>query len=185
MDSILKQIIEHQKLLLEEQKNDWLNNDFLSLRWWVLVAALILPWFLFFLLVDRRRFKEILLYGLITSQIAILLDELGSQLGLWTYPVEVIPFLPRLTTVNYTMVPVIFMLLYQYFPGWKSFITADIVLTLIFSFIAEPILVATKLYVLFSWRFIYSVPVYFLTLVFIKWLLERVKAVQNRKAAGN
>lgn len=120
------------------------------------------------------------IYGLATLILGILLDEAGATLTLWTYPVNVVPFFPRMITVNYSMVPVIYTLIYQYFPSWKAFIAVNIVLTLVFSFILEPILVWAKLYTLITWRHAYSVPVYFISAVSLKLLVEKIKAVQMK-----
>ena len=119
-----------------------------------------------------------LLYTLSTSGIATLLDELGATLTMWVYPVKVMPILPRLITVNYLMVPIIYVLIYQYFPRWKSFVITNIILSLVFSFILEPILVWMNLYYLVTWKYIYSVPVYLFTAIVLKWFIEKIKLIQ-------
>lgn len=178
MDEHLKVIIDYERELFRLRHEKWLSQDIFSARWWVLVGFLVLPCILWLLLVDKRRLQEMFTYAFATSFMAILLDEMGSTMTLWTYPVHIFPAYPRLVTVNYTLVPIIYALIYQYIPKWKSFIAANILLTLIFAFILEPILVWAKLYVLISWKHIYSVPIYFFAAVLLKWFSERIICVQ-------
>jgi len=44
----------------------------------------------------------------------------------------------------------------------------------------EPILVWAKLYILISWKHIYSIPVYFFSAVLLKCFMCGVKSVQHR-----
>jgi len=67
---------------------------------------LILPWFILWKLVDRRRLLEILVYGLLISTIVTVLDEVGCQLNLWEYRIDLEPLFPRLIAMNFTMLPV-------------------------------------------------------------------------------
>lgn len=184
MEEQLKQIVKYEKLLFQQRYENWANNIF-TLRWWILVTCLILPWFVWYALIDKKRFQEMSVYSLATLVLAILIDEIGASLTLWAYPVKVVPFFPRLITANLSMVPIIFSLLYQYFPSWKAFITANIVLALVFSFILEPVLVWTRLYTLITWKHIYSVPVYFFSGILLKLFVEKIKAVQAKYRASS
>jgi hypothetical protein len=179
LEEQLKQLIELEKLLFQKRYESWTYTIF-SLRWWILVICLILPWFIWYALIDKKRIQEMSVYSLATLILGIMLDEAGATLTFWTYPVNVVPFFPRMITVNYSMVPVIFTLLYQYFPSWKAFIAVNIVLTLVFSFILEPILVWAKLYKLITWKYSYSVPVYFISAISLRLLVEKIKAVQMK-----
>ncbi|MHB1395097.1 MAG: CBO0543 family protein [Clostridia bacterium] len=183
MEEGLKLIVKYERLLFQARYENWIQNGVFSIRWWVLLGILIIPWFIWYWLIDKKRIQEMFLYIFATSFIAVLLDEIGTSLTLWAYPVKIIPIFPRLITANYTLVPIIFTLVYQYFPRWKSFIIANIFLTVVFSFVLEPILVWAKLYVLISWKHIYSIPVYFFTSIILKLFIDRVKSVQSRYQA--
>ncbi|KUO77251.1 MAG: hypothetical protein APF77_01230 [Clostridia bacterium BRH_c25] len=175
-------IVNLKRLLYQARLDYWINANVLTLRWWVLLFYLIIPWFVWYRLVDKRRLKEMLLYLLLTAGIATLLDEIGANLTMWIYPIKVIPALPCLITANYSVVPIIYVLIYQYFPRWKSFIVANIILTLVFSFILEPILVWAKLYYLITWKYSYSVPIYFFAAIFLKWFAGKLMIMQNGPA---
>jgi hypothetical protein len=184
--------LEEQLLLIIEQESEltslrltkWLEHDVFTIGWWVMAILLILPWFFWYMKVDKKRLQEMTLYAFATSLIAITLDEIGSTLKLWTYPIHVFPLLPRLITINYTLVPIIYALVYQRFQSWKSFFAANLFLAFIFSFVLEPILVWAKLYVLIKWQYVYSIPLYFFTAVFLKWFVEKLKYKQGKFQKG-
>ncbi|MBA1334925.1 MAG: hypothetical protein HPY66_0546 [Firmicutes bacterium] len=106
---------------------------------------------------------EILVYGLLISTIVTVLDEVGCQLNLWEYRFDLEPLFPRLIPMNFTMLPVWYMLIYQYFTKWKPFITANIVSAAIFTFIGEPLFVMLGIYELIKWKHIYSFPILYYT----------------------
>jgi len=178
----LETVINLQKCIYKLRFEYWTRYNLFTLRWWVLLFFLVAPWFVWYALIDKRRLKEMLVYMFLTSAIAILMDEIGSNLTMWIYPYNVIPMLPRLVTANYSTVPIIYVLIYQFFPRWKSFIAANLILTLIFSLALEPILVWAKLYRLVTWRYVYSIPVYFFTATFLKWLVGKIMLSQGNRA---
>lgn len=51
-----------------------------------MILILILPFFLWWMLVDKRRIIEISLVGLFISGIAFILDQIGVSLRYWIYP---------------------------------------------------------------------------------------------------
>jgi len=103
-----------------------------------------------------------------------ILDVAGFALGFWRYPIMILPLLPPMIPVNLVFLPMIYMLMYQYFPKWKSFIFASIGISLLNSFVFEPILVWLELYEPVVWKHIYSLPIYIFMAVFLKWLLESI-----------
>ncbi|MGE5678707.1 MAG: CBO0543 family protein [Pseudomonadota bacterium] len=180
MEKQLQLLIEQERKLSGLRYAMWLENGIFTVRWWLITALLFLPWVFWFAAVDKRRLQEMTLYAFATSLIAITLDEIGSSLQLWIYPIHVIPLLPRLITINYTLVPIIYTLVYQHFPTWKVFIAANLILAFIFAFVLEPILVWAKLYVLLRWQYAYSAPLYFFAAVFLKWFMKKLKNKQGK-----
>lgn len=55
----------------------WLKEDLFSFNWWLLLAACILPFFIWWRLVDKGRFFEILAFGLLCAIFACFLDVVG------------------------------------------------------------------------------------------------------------
>ncbi len=82
--------------------------------------------------------------------------------------------MPRLIPIDQGIIIVAHMFLYQCFKKWKSFIIANTIMALIFTFICEPITVWLGIYKLENWRYIYSFPIYILKAVFIKWIVDEL-----------
>ncbi len=52
-----------QSKLEELETQYWLENNLFSFQWWLLLIVLILPWVIWSRFVERKRRKEILLFG--------------------------------------------------------------------------------------------------------------------------
>ena len=108
--------------------------------------------------VDRKRIKEILLFGALLIIFIGLLDDIGVNLSLWSYPYKLTYLVTTLNAVDYGMIVVMHMFIYQKFKEWKTFLIANVLLAAIFTFIFEPISVRLGIYKLDNWKYIYSFP---------------------------
>jgi hypothetical protein len=168
------EVAEMVRLLSKARMDNWNVEGFGTWRWWTLLILLIIPWFIWYKYADKKQLHEIALSGTIIAIITITLDELGFVLSLWNYPVDVIPLFPRLTSVDYTIVPVIHMMIYQHFTTWKSFFWALVAITTVYAFIAEPLLVQLGLYQLLKWKYWYSLPIYIFIGLFSRWIVKKI-----------
>lgn len=96
------ELAEMVRLLSKARMDNWLAEGLGTWRWWVLLIMLIVPWFIWYKYVDKKKLHEIVLFGLLIIIADITLDEIGFELSLWYYPVDVIPLFPRLTSIDYT-----------------------------------------------------------------------------------
>ncbi|GMK40774.1 hypothetical protein PCCS19_38300 [Paenibacillus sp. CCS19] len=160
--------------LTEMREQYFYHHVLFSFQWWLLLVLIFVQWVIWWKLVDKARVKEILLYGAVLSIVIILLDDTGGELGLWSYPYQILMLVPRQSTIDLSVLPVFHMMVYQYFRSWKSFIIANVVMAMAFSFIAEPISVWLNIYDLDHWRYIYSFPLYIAKAVFVRWLIELI-----------
>ncbi|WP_226647319.1 CBO0543 family protein [Mesobacillus subterraneus] len=160
--------------LVEMRYENFIHQDLFSFQWWFLLSLFVLPWILWWLLVDKNRIKDIWLFGSLISILIITLDDLGIELNLWYYPYQVLNIIPRLNPIDISVLPVFHMLVYQYFTKWKSFIIANILTAFLYAYLAEPLFVKINIYVLTNWDYIYSVPIYIGKAVLIKFILEGV-----------
>lgn len=159
-----------QKQLVAISIKHWQKDTFNTWQWWLNVATLILPLFLWWKLVNKKELLPILIYGFFASSFAIFFDTIGETLVLWDYPYLVLPMDYILIDTDYSILPVAYMLVYQYFPMWKGFIIANVIISAIFSFLAEPLLVWLGLYELHGWKYIYSFPIYVAIAIICKWI---------------
>ncbi|WP_145947246.1 CBO0543 family protein [Paenibacillus sp. Y412MC10] len=169
-----------ERKLREMRKLYYYGHDLFSIQWWLLLVLLIVPWIVWWKMVDKSRLKDILLYGFALTIIIVLLDDIGRGLGLWSYPHQVFRLIPRLSSIDYSVLPVIHMLIYQYFRSWKSFFVANVILALGAAFIAEPLFVWIDIYDMDHWKSIYSFPLYIAKACFVKWSLEFMLSKANR-----
>lgn len=158
---------------LEKMKEEyWIHHDLFSFQWWLLLAIFILPWIVWLRYVDRTRSKEIVLFGSLLMILIGLMDDIGVNLHLWSYPYKIVQFIPRLVAVDYGLLIIAHMTIYQFFNKWKTFIIANVIMAAIFTFICEPLTVWVGIYKLDNWKYIYSFPIYIIKAVFVRWLVQ-------------
>ncbi|WP_156177849.1 CBO0543 family protein [Bacillus sp. SA1-12] len=169
-------IIELNQMMIE----DWQNNFVFTGEWWILLGLTIVPWFLWWKILDKRRILEILLFGLFVILTTSFLDVLGWNYSMWYYPNTLLALCTPLVPINYSLFPFFYMLIFQYFSEWKSFIVASIILSAIFSFIFEPLSEWINFYKELKWKHIYSFPIYILLGISIKLLVEKITIVHKK-----
>jgi hypothetical protein len=152
---------------------NWRAEDFLTGKWWLMLAVLVIPWIVWWFIVDKRRTYQLLTFGLFVSMIMSVVDIIGVETGLYFYPYKLIPFAPRLLEFTLGLLPVSYMLLYQYFPKWRPFTIALTVASAASAFIAEPIAAALGMYEMIRWNYLYSFIVYMAVGISVKWLTEK------------
>lgn len=163
--------------LFKASMDHWIHHDFLSWKWWLLVGLTVIPWILWWNLVDRRRRQPIFLFGCLMSMFAVILDNLGTDLLWWGYPDKFLPAIPPLMSADLTLIPVCYMVIYQLFPGFKSFLTATVLLGAVLAYIAEPLIfIKLDLYRLNSWKLTYSLLFYVIAALVARFLVRTMKS---------
>jgi len=174
---------EHQLTYLRIE--EWLHHDLFTWQWWLLLAVLIIPWFLWWRKVDKTRLLAIILLGMLVFIISSYLDAVLSELGLWQYHYWTVPLWPRLIAADWTVLPITYMFIYQkYGSTWKGFITAMTVTSALYSFGGESFLMWIGVYELHGWHHYYSFPIYLAIGILVKWLVDILKARQEQAGAG-
>ncbi|KUP09707.1 hypothetical protein Q73_01870 [Bacillus coahuilensis m2-6] len=143
-----EQMVGHRISLTEELKQYWeAYSGFNSWGFWASVLMLVIPLLVLFFLIDRKRIFEIGFFGFSMHTIAVFLDSLGVKDGLWGYPFLISPVAPSNVTLDTSLIPVVFMLIYQYtYHRPILFYLVSIGTTLVFSFILKPFLEAIDLF---------------------------------------
>ncbi|MEN1967146.1 CBO0543 family protein [Lentibacillus sp. N15] len=177
--SNIADLLEIEEHNVELTKQYFFEDVLFSYQWWLLLGIMIALWSVWFILVDKQRMLSILLAGCISSLITFVLDDTGRSLHLWFYPHQLTYFSWQFYPVDLAVIPVCYMILYQYIGRWKWFLTTLILLSLFAAFLVEPLFVLLDLYVLIHWEHIYSFPFYILIGVIVKWLTDRVTKGSN------
>jgi len=175
-DLIIQNRLIYKNLTMEH----WVNYEVFTWQWWIGVACVVIPFLLWCKLVDRRRLLEIIAFGFMVNVLATFLDVVGSELLLWNYTLRILPQIPLLFPVDFILVPVFFMLIFQRYTAWKQFVFASTILATALAFVAEPLAVYMKQYQLIHWKFIYSFPIYIVIAILCKLFANKMFSLQER-----
>jgi hypothetical protein len=176
------QIREKSLEVTRENINYWLEYCFLSPRWWFILTLFILTWVVFIRLTRNETNKPKLLFlGLVWIIVAANLDGFGFDLGMWGYPGQLIPILPKAYLFDYALIPVTFMLVYRYFPKGKPFFYATLILSGGASFIGETVFEWLQIYKTYHWKMWWSFVIYFVLSYLIRGVVEYIfrKGIQS------
>lgn len=183
-DSYYENIISYQSALRDHTHWYWLNYSAFKWTWWFLLFWTIFPLFIWWKFIDRKRFLEISFFGVLISICAGILDSAGVFNLLWTYPYSIVSFLPNFFPIDYVVLPVVFMLIYQKYSGWKGYIIVVTIVSSFLSLVLDPVIVWMNLYQPLAWQYIYSVPVFVFMSCFCKWLTMIITG-QDLKYGGH
>ncbi|MBY0145070.1 hypothetical protein [Neobacillus niacini] len=91
------------------EHSDWGNWQF-----WVVLLCLLIPLIVLLIKLDRNRTFEILFFGFTVHMLWTYTDLLLIRLGYIDHHYFLMPFLPQALGITAAIIPVSFMLLYQY-----------------------------------------------------------------------
>jgi len=172
--------VELQKLLTSLRIDEWLAEDIFHFKWFLLIGAFVLSLFIWCKLVDKSRLPEIILHAGLTIIVTLVLDEMGEELTLWDYPADIIAIFPPLSSVDLASLPMIYSLIYQYCKTWKSFLWTTLIMSAVFCFVFEPLLVWGGFYQLLKWKYYYGFPIYIMMAIFLRWLVIKIYAIAEK-----
>lgn len=154
----------------------WAKYEYLSGPWLLLTALTVVAIITWLRLVDKKNILEILLFGSWIAITGVSVDEFGYEYRLWRYNYHVIAQFPHILWVHLFILPIIYMLIYQYCPGWKRFLKVLTVCAAALAFGGEPLLVKLGFYELLRWNYLYSFPLYIVLGVLFKKIIIWLKA---------
>lgn len=135
----------------------WKSEMVFTWRWWLLVALTVVPLVVWWKIVDRNRAYEIAFYGCFLNISAVFLDNIGTGLLWWSYPIKLIPVVSHFFTPDSILVPIVLMIVYQFFSStWKQFFVANVVTAAFLAFVAEPVFIWLGYYQLNDWKLVCS-----------------------------
>lgn len=175
-----KEILKTRIKLNEMDLTFWLKNNIFSLVWWLMLVLFISFWFIWWKHVNKTRLLEIVTFGVMVAFIATVVDIFGCEYVRWGYPVDLDPLITPETITDFCILPVTYMLLYQYFTDWKSFTIAAVVISAILAFVAEPIAILLDIYQMNNWNHLYSFLMYILLALTLKWLMNKIVIIQKK-----
>lgn len=174
------EVQEALQLATEKSYNHWVHHDLFTWKWWMLLAALIVPWVIWCKIADRRRFSEQFQLGLLWIVVSVGLDVSGVNLNLWSYPDRLVWFFPPLIPADLATIPVAYMIAFQFFRGWKSYAIANLVLAACFSFVIEPLFIRLGILEMKHWTHWYSFLLFSLIGIFIRRFVLYINSKTER-----
>lgn len=142
----------------------WKSEVLFSNQWWLIIATIVISYIVWWVLIDKTRFAQLLLFGSLVSVGRIVFDIIGSNMVLWSYDIRESPFMPSPFLHNLTISPLVYMLLHQYTSTWRTFLLWNAIITAAYSFILLPFLVSTKVLTFYNWNYMYAfISVFFIT----------------------
>ena len=151
----------------------WYAHILFTWQWWLLLALTIIPWIFWIIIRKKESTNRLLFCAFFVIIISCWLDFIGIQFGLWSYYIQVIPFIPSYVTLDFSLLPVTILLVLQIKPDFNPIIKA-ICFSAVTSFIMQPIFVWLNIYNPRNWKHYYSFPI-FIVIYLIAHFLSRRK----------
>lgn len=169
----LDKIYKMQENLTDTWIDYWqLYSNMGTWQFWFYLALLVIPLILLYVYIDRERALHIGFYGFNIHVWFTYIDALGIRNALWSYPYHAIPPLIGGFALDVSLVPVLFMLVYQWtIRHDKNYYLYAGTLSLVLAFLFKPALVAFGLFELNKWaNFFHLFLGYFIVMLISKWI---------------
>jgi hypothetical protein len=162
---------------------EWRMN-LLSVRWWFVIASITISYAIWWKYVDKRRLTQILLFGSFIAVFRVIMDDIGASAALWVYSVKPIPVGHALFLNDLTVVPLGFMLVYQYCQSWKKFFLWIIIAESGYSFVLLPVLVKFDILRLYNWQYYYTFFIMVVAVSAMRAILLTVLKIEQKHEFG-
>lgn len=158
--SVIPPSVGIQTALTKMHIDEWLRNDLFRPRWWILLALQVLAVLAWALLVSRAKAPSVCLFAALCAIASMGVNEYGEELVLWDYPVDILPVFPPLTSLNLTLLPLVFSLIHQYQQTWKGYLLWSLAASAIICFAVEPLMALGGFFELVRWNYAWNLPVF-------------------------
>lgn len=144
----LNKITEKQQAIANDWTTYWTDfSSFSTWGFWFNVAMFTLPLLLLYYKIDRQRAFQIGFFGFNVHVWFGYFDTFGTVQGYWTYPFQMVSFMPNSFGMDASLVPVLFMLLYQWVTNTnRNYYLYSLILSVFLSFVLKPIFVSINVF---------------------------------------
>ncbi|MBM6617813.1 CBO0543 family protein [Bacillus suaedaesalsae] len=145
--SRLNEILNLQEKLVPMWLDYWKDFSHVGTEpFWVIALMLVVPLVIIYFKIDRTKVFQIGFYGFNIHTWFTYSDSIAMRTGHVYYPYQIIPIMPVNFALDASLVPVTFMLVYQWcINNNKNVFLYGIVTSAIFSFILKPVMAAWDL----------------------------------------
>jgi len=143
-------------------------------QFWFNVFIIVAPLILLAFALERRQAFRISFYGLLVHMVFTYIDAFGTLHGFWEYPYKFFPFLTVSIGLDSSLVPVVYMLLYQWVLNRKkNYYLWFFLLSLAFAFGLKPIMTALDLFQFYRGaNFLHLFAGYYFIALTSKWITD-------------
>ncbi|WP_409304201.1 CBO0543 family protein [Peribacillus sp. SCS-155] len=141
--------IENLQLKVSDSWSDYWSqySDFGTWQFWINLAFLIIPLIVLYIFMDKRKALLLGFFGFNVHVWFTYIDTYGGTRALWYYPYKLLPVLPISFALDVSLVPVSYMLLYQWaLNNKKNYYLFMLILSALFSFVLKPLLISLDLF---------------------------------------
>ncbi|SLL33483.1 Uncharacterised protein [Mycobacteroides abscessus subsp. abscessus] len=177
--SFFDRLVSIQEKYTKEAQEYWsMYSGLDTWQFWMIVLMLVVPLIILYFVIDRKRLFIIGFFGFAVHMLFFYADAIGIRFGLWSYPYQILPFLPSFS-LDGSIIPIAIMLVFQWtLKHDKKFYLYATLLALVFGFGFKPLLTAIGLFQSYKWvNYFYIfliylllyIGAYLLTRLFMKW----------------
>lgn len=158
----------------------WITEELFSFPWFFNLVFLAIIYLLWIKLVDKRRLRELLLFGSLIAVASALIDIIAVTIGLWEYKVRLFPLSPAPFPFDYTVLPIMYIVIMQYTSSWRDFLLGSLLASGLFSFVLSPVyvLLGIKEYHNFKHFYLFMICFGFTTL--IKLIYDWIVSIEQK-----
>ena len=149
--------------------NRYITEELFSNRWWGSLIFLTVLYVIWLKLLDKSRAFEIILFGSFVAVQAVMVDIFGFSMGLWQHNIRLLPIVPGVFPIDFTVVPILLMLAHQYGSTWFQYLTWSAIASLLFAFVVSPAFQFFDIKAYYNWHF-----GYFVILMMIVAMISRI-----------
>jgi len=149
----------------------WKTHTLFSIPWWSTLALIAISYAIWWVIVDKQRLPQILLFGSFVAVQRVVMDIIGTNAALWSYDIPPLPFSPGPFQNDLTIIALALMVVFQYCHSWKKFLLWTGVVTGFISFVFFPILIMFGFLKLYHWNLLFSFVMIFGIATLSRWVL--------------
>ncbi|MDQ0189529.1 hypothetical protein JI721_01565 [Alicyclobacillus cycloheptanicus] len=183
---VLNSVVNAQHNAQQAWMNYWLHySSAATWQFWLCLAIFVAPLVVLYFTLDRKKAFRIGFLGLNIHVWFAYIDACGLAWGLWSYPYKVVPFRFPSVTLDASLVPVTYMLVYQWTLNQKrSYYLYATILSALFAFVLKPIMVWSHFFQMYQWmNYFYLFCGYLIVMLAAKFITDFFTYLQ--KSQGN
>jgi len=157
-------------------------SSFDTWQFWVCLTMLLIPLFIILWRIDRKRIFQVGFFGYGVHVWTNYIDNLGVLNGWWEYPYKAFPFLPVSFILDASIIPVAYMLVYQWcLNEHRNRYLYLILLSAAFAFVIKPIMTLLHLFKYYEWVNYGYIFIAYLLLCFLSlWTTDLFSYLQRK-----